>query len=56
MTVPTCRTSHGRTVHGTRSWIVDAFDQSGALESAWELATALTGLLTGPPVARPLNS
>ncbi|MEU6986460.1 hypothetical protein ABZ946_24015 [Streptomyces sp. NPDC046324] len=53
VTVPTCQTRHGRTLHGARSWIVEAFDHPGALGRAAEVAQALTDLLTGPPVARP---
>ncbi|MFD8951962.1 hypothetical protein ACFV0B_24245 [Streptomyces xanthophaeus] len=56
VTVPTRHTCHGRTVYGTRSWIIDAFDHSGALGQATELAKISTEILTGPPVARPFTA
>ncbi|MCM1965888.1 hypothetical protein [Streptomyces sp. G1] len=55
VSVVAVQTSGGVTVHGSRSWIVEAYDHPAALNMAAKLAHALAAPLTGQPTARLLT-
>ncbi|MFG2886741.1 hypothetical protein ACGFYV_31325 [Streptomyces sp. NPDC048297] len=56
VTVTTCQQVYGHDVHSTRSWIVAAFDQQGALHAAAAFIQTVARPLTGPPTARRLSA
>ncbi|MER6186065.1 hypothetical protein [Streptomyces sp. NPDC001652] len=52
----TIQNSGGTTIHGSRSWIVEAYDHPAALNMAAKLAQALAAPFTGHPTARLLTT
>lgn len=56
VTVVTIQNSDGTTIHGSRSWIVEAYDHPAALSMAARLARALAASHIGQPTARLLTT